>query len=186
MRWFGIAAAAAVALFIAYGVYGQMTKPPMKPQRIPCQKEVTCFERLYGTPEALSRVVDLLARRHYGIETTTQPSVYMKPRLFDTLDPAEAEAEARRAIERLIPRKAASAGAKAPLRVKFLIYENDKKDPGKKSKKAFLYEGYVVFSFLLEGKTVYKVQVDFMEPEGRDVNRRIDCAVRSLVSLEKE
>lgn len=186
MKRFGIALAIALAALIGWGIYGELTKPPMKPQRLPCQKEVSCFERAYTDQAARDRVIDLLAQRAYRIETSTRPSVYMPSRLFDTLDPVATEAMVRAAIARHLPLREKNGGDTETVVIDYLIYENDMQDPGKKSKKAFLYQGYVVLGFKYAGTIVYKVQIDFMEPMGKDIERRIDCAIQSFITFDKE
>lgn len=186
MKWLGIVTALALALFVGYGIYAQLNKPSVKLRRLPCQQEVTCFERSYA-PDQLQEAVTLLQQRAYRISVSAQPSVYMKSRLFESVDTADIERVIAEAIERRIPQhEGTPAAAEEPLLIQCLIYENDKKDPGKKSKKAFLFEGYLLFSLSLGEKILYKFQIDFMEPKGADIPKRIDCLVQSILTQHKE
>lgn len=63
------------------------------------------------------------------------------------------------------------------------LYENDKNDKGKKTKKAKLYAGYVVMDFKLDKKSVYKIQVDYMDIDTKDLKNRVDCAIQSFITL---
>ncbi len=64
-----------------------------------------------------------------------------------------------------------------------LVYENDKLDPKKKTKKAKLYQGYLDFNFKLDNKIVYKIQLDFYAHDGSDIKEIISCAKKSVLSL---
>ena len=67
--------------------------------------------------------------------------------------------------------------------IDYFIYENDKDDPGKKTAKSKLYAGYLVFNFLLEGEQVYRLQIDFMDMQGKDIDEKIRCIMKSVLSL---
>ena len=69
------------------------------------------------------------------------------------------------------------------LLIDYFIYENDKADPGKKTEKSKLYAGYLRLYFILEGKKVYHIQIDFMDLKGKDIKEKIACVSKSLFSL---
>ena len=69
------------------------------------------------------------------------------------------------------------------LELAVLLYENDKLDPGKKSEEAKKYAGYLVFDFSISGVLIYKIQIDFMDMQGKDIEKRVDCAMKSVQSL---
>ena len=64
-----------------------------------------------------------------------------------------------------------------------LIYENDKEDKGKKNNDAKSYAGYLVFEFKYNNTLVYKIQSDYMNLNGNDIEDRMNCAIKSFVSL---
>ena len=54
-------------------------------------------------------------------------------------------------------------------------------DPKKKSgNKCKNFAGYLLFSFLLENREIYRIQIDFMSVRGEDVPERVECVVRSF------
>lgn len=67
--------------------------------------------------------------------------------------------------------------------IDYFIYENDKKDPGKKTAKSKLYAGYLVFHFLIADEKVYRLQIDFMDMQGKDIEEKIQCMMKSILSL---
>jgi hypothetical protein len=68
----------------------------------------------------------------------------------------------------------------------YYIYENDKNDPGKKTKKSKLYAGYIVFEVKNKNnKTIYKVQIDFMDKHGADIVGSINCTIESFMTYNK-
>ena len=67
-----------------------------------------------------------------------------------------------------------------------MVYENDKKDPGKKTPKSKKYAGYLTATFKIDNKKVYKIQTDFMSLQGEDIPQRISCIVKSVMTLGKE
>ena len=70
------------------------------------------------------------------------------------------------------------------LLIDYFIYENDKEDPGKKTAKSKRYAGYLVFNFRIEGEKVYRIQMDFMDLQGKDIKEKIVCVFDSVMSLK--
>jgi hypothetical protein len=150
-------------------------------KRLPCQQQVVCFERTYHM-ENLQKAIDLLKARRYTLVSHIQKAEYMESALFGHVDKAAVDAMVTAAIDAQVPHGDTPSGE--TLLIDYLIYENDKLHPGKKTDKSKLYEGYLAFSFKLDGKTVYKFQIDFMDEKGADIPDRVACAVRSLLSLD--
>lgn len=174
-----------VLLGAGYWLFVQDQKPKScAVKRIPCQQDVVCFERTYRMAE-LQRVIDLLKSRRYTVVSRAQKSEYMASRLFEYVNKEQVDAMVAAAIESQVPKQPVE-GTDDTLVVDYLIYENDKLHPGKKTPKSKLYEGYLAFSFKLAGKTVYKFQIDFMDEKGADIPERVKCAIASLLSLETE
>ena len=67
--------------------------------------------------------------------------------------------------------------------IDYYIYENDKEDNGKKNNEAKSYAGYLVFEFKYENKLVYKIQTDYMNLDGNDINERMNCVIDSFISI---
>ena len=186
MKYLSIAAALLVAIAIGIGIYGELNKGSAKAVRLPCQNAVTTFEARYGDPAALQEALALLERRAYRVVSSFQKSQYMESRLFEYVDMERTTQQIIAALEAQLPPAPADAAANGrALVIDYLIYENDKKDPRKKTKKSKLYEGYLLFALKLDGKTLYKFQIDFMGPEGSDIPERIACAVRSITTLKE-
>ena len=71
--------------------------------------------------------------------------------------------------------------------VDYKVYENDKEDPKKKTDSCKLFRGYVVMKFKNHNnKVVYQVQIDFMDNEGKDIPKTLECAVESFVTYKEE
>ena len=68
--------------------------------------------------------------------------------------------------------------------IDYYIYENDKEDKGKKGLKSKLYAGYLLFEFKLNNKLVYKIQTDYMNIDGKDIEERMDCVIKSFLSIK--
>ena len=68
--------------------------------------------------------------------------------------------------------------------IDYYIYENDKEDKRKKGLKSKLYAGYLLFEFKLNNKLVYKIQTDYMNIDGKDIDERMDCVIKSFLSIK--
>jgi len=69
------------------------------------------------------------------------------------------------------------------LDIDFTIYENDKKDPGKKTEASKKYAGYLILGLKYDSVLIYKIQTDFNNHKGKDIPKRIECMVKSIMSL---
>jgi len=74
----------------------------------------------------------------------------------------------------------------ADIFVDIMIYENDKKDPGKKTARSKLYAGYIEATFKVNKQITYKIQTDFMNLKGKDIPQRITCLVNSVMTLNNK
>lgn len=172
-----------LVLGAGFWLFMQEQKPKSaSSKRIPCQQDVVCFERTYRISE-LQKVIDLLTARRYTLTSRIQKSEYMESRLFEYVKKEQVDGIVAAAIEAQVP-KSSGREPGEDLVIDYLIYENDKLHPGKKTDKSKHYEGYLAFSFKLEGKTVYKFQIDFMDEKGADIPKRVACAIDSLLSLD--
>ena len=41
-----------------------------------------------------------------------------------------------------------------------------------------------MFEFKLDNKLLYKIQSDYMDIDGKDIKERMDCAIRSFLTLK--
>ncbi len=69
------------------------------------------------------------------------------------------------------------------LNINYEIIENDKADPKKKSdsKACKLYAGYVLVSFRINNKQLYRIQIDFHSYDKNEIKERIDCVIKSFI-----
>jgi len=159
---------------IANSVYQQLNKKGAKAQRLECHKNITVFERVY-IQEKLSLVKELFQNGHFTVKFKVEPSKYMESQLFNYVDIQDTD----NYIKSSFGQKKESEN----LSINVLLYENDKKDPGKKNDEARQYAGYLVFDVYLDKSLVYKIQIDFMDMQGFDIKTKIDCVRQSILSI---
>ena len=41
-----------------------------------------------------------------------------------------------------------------------------------------------MFEFKLDGNVVYKIQTDYMNIDGKDIQERMDCVIKSFISIK--
>lgn len=171
----------AALLLIGSSIYEEATKKGAKAARLTCQKGSVVFERIVDQ-ELLEKLQNRVkSGADVSFELHAQKSKYMPTKFFDIYD-IEMLKEATLQAMKPYETQAQKDGNKSIV-IDILVYENDKEDPGKKSAEAKVYAGYLVYSFIIEQKTVYKIQIDFMESDGSDINTKVACAVESLMSL---
>jgi len=173
MRLFYPVTAILFTLFVFNTLYHHFNPKSAKSKRLACHQEVTTFERLYE-PKQITKVKEYLKDHDFKYRLHIAKSHYMPTRIDEYLT--------MHAFEKLVDETIGKAQGEKLL-VDLLLYENDKADPKKKSPKAKLYEGYIQLSFYLEKKRIYTVQIDYRDRMGRDIKRRLECAVESLYSL---
>jgi len=163
-----------VVLIIANSIYQQINKKVAKSSRIDCHKNVTVFERVYNTEE-IKNVQKNIENGSFDIVLKTEPSKYMQSQLFNYVD--------SNIINQYINDSFGFKSSSDELKINVLLYENDKLDPGKKNDEAKAYAGYLMFDFYLNNTMIYKIQIDFMDMQGRDIGRTIDCIKQSVLSI---
>ncbi|RXJ88032.1 hypothetical protein [Arcobacter sp. CECT 8985] len=172
-----------IALFISaisYGVYKEVTKVKTKIIRLDCQKKTTTFEKLYDNQQ-LKKAQKLLFNNSYNLITQIEYSKYMKSKLINHFSKDNFIKIINNSIKEQI--KSQKKPTEQKLTIKAYLYENDKKDINKKSAKSKLFEGYVLIEFILNNKTLYKIQTDYMNNSSTDIKQRIDCAIKSFITL---
>jgi len=174
-----------IIILLGNSIYTQMTKDkvPGKVVRLECHEKTTVFERGYGTGDVI-KAQNLLLSGNYKISSGIDKSIYMKSSLFDFVDMEKLNKEFSFFLLQKVKNQ---KQAKEILQVEYKVYENDKKDPKKKSDKSKLFRGYVVMKFINQNnKVVYQVQIDFKDAQGKDIPKTLECAVESFLTYKEE
>lgn len=169
--------------FFGYGIYDNLKKEASKKEvRIPCQKKTVSFEHI-SNKKLILEAKKLLKTNNYQIISRIELSKYMKSKILNYITKEKADQLLIKTIDKYTEVKKDST---KKLIIDYYIYENDKEDKGKKSKKAKLYAGYLVFAFKLDGKEIYKIQTDFMKMDTSDIPDRMDCVIKSFITIKGE
>lgn len=164
---------------IGKSIYDQVNKKSAKSTRIECHKYSTVFERVLK-PELVHEFQRYFNEGKVNVTIKIEKAKYMESKLFEYLD----DTTLKNSFITLS--KLQDQTKKYPASIDILIYENDKKDPGKKTAKSKLYAGYLVFSAKLDNKLVYKLQIDFLDEKGNDTQKVIECVIKSIQSIQGE
>lgn len=171
----------AIVLFFGYGIISKKNSDAIKKEkRVPCQKITTTFEKI-ANKQLASKAVELFESGNFIIKSRIEQAIYMKSEILNYITLEEADKFLQEAIK---PYQKEQINSSEKVLIDYYIYENDKMDAGKKSAKAKLYAGYLVFEFKLEKKLVYKVQIDYMKLDTSDIPERMDCAIKSFITLK--
>jgi len=176
-----------IVVFIGYlvgnSIYEEINKDktPGKAKRLACQKEVTSFERSFSDKEIVE-VQNFIKNGNIEFSSSVEKAVYDDSRLFDYVSLKNTDQIFLNTLQQYVTDEKIE---KDRFRVSYTIYENDKKDPGKKTKKSKEYAGYVVLEARNStNKVIYKVQIDFMDHKGLDLQKSIECSVKSLMTFK--
>ena len=164
--------------FVGNDIYQQNNKKGARSTRLACQKECKVFEKVYKE-DLLEKAKLALKSGNHELDSSIKKAKFMKSTLFETVQIEEVDQDVKEAIAKY---KKPDLHSDGNLKIEYYIYENDKADPGKKTKKSKLFAGYLRFAFILDAKKVYMIQVDFMDPQGRDIKKSVDCAIESFVT----
>jgi hypothetical protein len=179
MKYLNIILVLLLLFIIGSTIKDKMSHSSANADRLPCHKERIVFEKIYND-ELMKSAMDLLYSGRYTLTSRIQKATYMKTRLFEYVDIKKVDAVVKETIARYQKK---DIKTDQRLEIDYYIYENDKADPGKKTAKSKLYAGYLRFTFSLSGKRVYSVQVDFMNPQGKDIPQSVECAIKSIMTL---
>ncbi len=168
-----------VVLFLGYGLYNQVNKSA-KTKRVLCQLKTITFENI-ANKQLVAKAQMLLNSGNYTLQSHIEFSKYMPTKLGKYISIEQAN----KLFMKTVPLKN-QVKREQKLLVKYYIYENDKADKNKKNKKAKEYEGYLVFEFILDKRLVYKIQTDFMQADASDIEERMNCIVKSFMTLKGE
>ena len=169
--------------FVAYGVYKQANKS-MKTKRVECQSKTTTFEKIF-VENPIIEAINSLKSNNYTINSSIEYSKFMKSNLIDILTKEQADEILKKVINSQIKEEDKKTSDDTKVSINYYIYENDKEDTGKKNNDAKSYAGYLVFEFKYDNKLVYKIQSDYMNLDGNDIEDRMNCAMKSFTSLNK-
>lgn len=164
--------------FVGNDIYQQTNKKGARSTRLACQKECKVFEKVYKE-DLLEKAKLALMSGNYELDSSIKKAKFMKSALFEYVQIEEVDQNVREAIAK---HKQPDLHSDEKIKIEYYIYENDKSDPGKKTKKSKLFAGYLRFSFILDAKKIYMIQVDFMNLQGRDIKKSVDCAIESFVT----
>lgn len=165
------------AFFLGKSIYEQINKKTAKTVRIECHKNSTVFEKVLK-PQLLENLQNDIKKGDLSVSIEIEKAKYMQSELFKYVNPQNVK-EQFESIAKIKNNESKN-------KVNILIYENDKNDPGKKTAKSKLYAGYLVFSFKVENALVYKLQIDFFDLEGKDIQKVLECAYESIISIKGE
>ena len=169
-----------IVLFVTFAVFEEVNKFDPKLKRIACQEKTTTFEKI-EFEHPIWETNNLIETNNFNIKSNIEYSKYMTSHLIDILSIKQADEILNNVLKKYI--KSTTQNDKKLL-IDYYIYENDKEDKGKKSPKAKLYAGYLLFEFKLDNHLVYKIQTDYMDIDGKDIEERMDCAIKSFLSIK--
>ena len=180
MKYFYTILVIAIIYFVGNDIYKQNTKTSAggKSTRIACHKTCKVFERTYDA-KLLKKAQETVPAGEYELTSRTKEAKYMDTQMFKYVQLEKVDQMVRDAIEK---RKDSNAKSNGKVHIDYYIYENDKGDPGKKTKKSKLYAGFLRFIITYNGKKIYSVQADFMNLEGTDIPKSVECAIESFVT----
>ena len=180
-RYLGYVIGFALIFIIGNSIYEYNKKMDMykKSYRLDCHKKMTSFERVYDINK-IKAIQKMLLTGNYTLTSSIQKSVYAKSKLFDFVKLDKMD---KITLETLKSYSKKMEQSDSALKISYYIYENDIKDPGKKTEKSKSYAGYVVFKFKDENdELIYQSQIDFMDKKGADLPQSIECAIESFTT----
>ena len=168
--------------FFSYGLLTKKSNDPIKKEkRLTCQTKTTTFEKI-SNKQLAQEAIELLESSNYIIKSRIEKSVYMESQIDKHICEEKANEYLNKSISKYIKDKKLKD---KKLLIDYYILENDKEDKGKKGTKCKLYAGYLVFEFKLDNKLIYKIQTDYMNMDTSDIPERMDCVIKSFITLKK-
>lgn len=156
-----------------------MNKKTAKTKRLICQSKTITFEKIHDMTQ-LKKAQEKLLSNDYVIHSHMEYSTRMKSNLVHHLNIERAN----EILKSIIPVQTKKR-TQDFLSIDYYIYENDKKDKGKKNKNALKYAGYLMFEFKLDKQLIYKIQTDYMQIDGQDIKERMQCVIDSFLTLKE-
>ncbi|MEA1914322.1 MAG: hypothetical protein U9N30_03305 [Campylobacterota bacterium] len=182
MKYIWIVIVAAVVGFLGNSVYLEMNKEKgsAKSTRIACQKLSVTFERVSQATKIID-IQNAIKANAMHVNLEVEKAQYMESQMFNYVNPSSVK---QTVLNTLKTYQKDDAKSSKEVVLDVLIYENDKGDPGKKTKKSKLYAGYLIFKFKVQKALVYQVQIDFMDLKGADITSKVNCAIESVMTLK--
>lgn len=159
-------------------IYSSINKKGGKSTRLECHSRSTTFEHIYDNQQ-IKDIQEAFKSGQVDIKSKFKLSKHMKSELSTHVKLENVDKMIRDEIMLHSTKEQSSK----KLLIDYFIYENDKADPGKKTEKSKLYAGYLRLYFILDDKKVYHIQIDFMDLQGADIEEKIACVTKSLLSL---
>jgi len=180
MKYIYIILAIILIYFVGNDIYKQNTKTVAgaKTTRLACHKTCKVFERTYDA-DLLKKAQEAVRAGEYKLTSRIKEAKFMETQMFKYVQLEKVDQMVKDAIAK---KKQADAKAEGKVHIDYYIYENDKADPGKKTKKSKLYAGFLRFIITYNGKKFYSVQADFMNLEGTDIPKSVECAIESFMT----
>ncbi|MGE3301434.1 MAG: hypothetical protein AB7I39_13500 [Arcobacter sp.] len=168
-------------IFIFYAVFKKASQST-KTKRVECQTKTTTFEKIF-VEEPIKEAIKAFKTGNYEINSSIEYSKYMKSHLKDILTKEQSDELLKNIINKyLISMEQKNQDKKVS--INYYVYENDKEDSGKKNSEAKKYAGYLMFDFKYDKKLVYKIQIDYMDLDAKDLEDRMDCVINSFLSID--
>ena len=164
--------------------YNQMTKVPTsaKTKRLPCHKHVTAFEKSYNKT-LLQKAQESLYSGNVQFSSSIEKSIYAESKLFNFVDMKQMDKIFKEQLKQYIK---STKPPKDQIKLHYKIYESDVKNPGKKTKKSKLYAGYIILEVKnSKNQLIYKIQIDFMDKQGKDIPQTLECCIKSFATIAK-
>jgi len=178
MKYIYIIISIALIYFVGNDIYKQNTKTGAKSTRLACHKTCKVFERIYDN-KLLKKAQNSIRSGEYKLTSRIKEAKFMETKMFKYVQLEKVNQMVKNSIGK---RKKSNAKGDGKLVIDYYIYENDKADPGKKTKKSKLYAGFLRFILTYNGKRFYSVQADFMNLEGADIPKSVECAIESFMT----
>lgn len=167
-------------LFITFAVFEEVNKFDPKQKRLSCQEKTITFEKI-DFEHPIWETNNLIETNNFLIKSNIEYSKLMPSNLINILTIKQANETLKNVLKKYIT---SNVPNNKKLIIDYYIYENDKEDKGKKGLKSKLYAGYLLFEFKLNNKLVYKIQTDYMNIDGKDIDERMDCVIKSFLSIK--
>ena len=169
--------------FVFYGVFSQIKKTSsFKSKRISCQEKTTTFENI-NMQQPIKKAIAILESGSYKIDGYIDYSKFMNSNIKGKVSSNDIKNRIEQIAKKYTTKTNSNINDKY-IEIDFYIYENDKEDSRKKGDSCKLYAGYIVLDFRLDKKSVYKIQIDYMQEDTSDLDERVDCAFKSFTTLK--
>ena len=153
--------ASIVIMSLVITIYVNYIVPKTQPEKrqnsgLLCQKETVCFDRIYDK-ELLKEAVVLLNRGNYILKG----EIKTKSLTISDIDGM---------FKKNLPKN--NPNMQKYVRINYKIIENDKKKG--------IYAGYLLTSFMLNEKQVFKMEIAFNKLDKKEIEKRVNCTIKAF------